>query len=55
MDLTCENLIGRVGHPGRGSKARMGKNGPSSENTENDYGKRSTQLIVVMKSTTDLY
>lgn len=36
-------------------KARMGKNGLSSENTENDYGKRSTQLIVVTKSTMDLY
>lgn len=32
----------------------MGKNGPSSENTESDYDKRSTQLIV-MKSTMDLY
>lgn len=35
----CEILIGRIGHPGRGSKAKIGKNGPSSENAENGYEK----------------
>ena len=30
----CKILIGRIGHPGRESKARKRKNGANSVNTE---------------------